>query len=442
MTSAKVIRSYLVIAGLYTLSASLIWGVNTLFLLDAGLKIFEVFIANSIFTAAMVLFEIPTGVLADTSGRRISFLLSVLILAFATIGYVAVAWLNGGLLWFGVMSVFLGLGFTFYSGAVEAWLVDALSATDYSGTLETVFARGGLITGGAMLVGTISGGFLGDLSLAAPFILRAVLLIALFVFAYISMHDIGYQSRSLKLHLIPAEIQRVAKDSITYGWNNRSLRLIIVVGFIQGSFFAWAWYAWQPYFLDLLGREAVWVAGIIAALIALAMMAGNSIVEYLTSFCGRRTTILLWTTAVFSIAMIGVGVTNSFWLAVALFLVAMAAIGVSQPIKQAIIHGLIPSEQRATIVSFDSMVASGGGVLGQSSLGYLAQMRSFGSGYISGGVFTGLIIPVWLLLRRQNDPSDYFAGQRAGQDSPCAAQGLPSVSSVDAKPMSNLAVNK
>lgn len=155
MTSEKIIKNYLIIAGLYTLSASLIWGVNTLFLIDAGLQIFEVFLVNSIFTAAMALFEIPTGVLADTSGRRVSFLLSLVILAFGTLGYVAVDWANGGLIWFGITSVILGLGFTFYSGAVEAWLVDALAATDFPGNLDRVFARGGLVTGFAMLVGTI-----------------------------------------------------------------------------------------------------------------------------------------------------------------------------------------------------------------------------------------------------------------------------------------------
>ena len=62
MTSQHVIRSYFVIAGLYTLAAALIWGVNTLFLLAAGLDIFGVFIANAAFTACMVVFEIPTGV--------------------------------------------------------------------------------------------------------------------------------------------------------------------------------------------------------------------------------------------------------------------------------------------------------------------------------------------------------------------------------------------
>ena len=67
MTSKQVIRSYRAMAGLYTLSASLIWGVNALFLLEAGLNILGVFITNAAFTASMALFEIPTGVVADSA---------------------------------------------------------------------------------------------------------------------------------------------------------------------------------------------------------------------------------------------------------------------------------------------------------------------------------------------------------------------------------------
>jgi len=75
--SGRTIAGYYTLAGLYTLSAAAIWGVNTLFLLDAGLSFFEVFVANGAFSLGTVLFEIPTGVVADTLGRRISFLLSV-----------------------------------------------------------------------------------------------------------------------------------------------------------------------------------------------------------------------------------------------------------------------------------------------------------------------------------------------------------------------------
>jgi MFS family permease len=432
MTSDKVIRTYLIIAGLYTLSASLIWGVNTLFLLEAGLDIFAVFIANSVFTAAMAVFEIPTGVLADTAGRRASFLLSVVVLALGTLGYVAVSWW-GGLLGFALMSIVLGLGYTFYSGAVEAWLVDALNATDFKGELDSVFSRGGMVTSGAMLVGTVSGGFLGDIDLAFPFIGRAVLLLILFIIAWFLMHDLGYERRTLHPNHIPQEMNRIFRASLDYGWNQRGLRLLMGVGLLYGSFFSWAWYAWQPYFLELLGMNAVWVSGVIAALLAFSMIVGNGLVERLKHLTNRRTTLLIGAALVFSVCSVGVGLAGEFYLAVGLFLVAAISYGVTQPVRQAYMHRSIPSSERATIVSLDSMVSSSGSIVGQSGLGYLSQMVGYAPGYLVGGLITLLILPILALLRKRGEAVDFFDGGKAGQDAACAAQGLPDVAGVDTR---------
>jgi MFS family permease len=418
--STSVIRSYLALTGLYTLSASLIWGVNTLFLLDAGLTISQVFFVNAIFTAAMALFEIPTGVLADTRGRRLSFLLSLIILLIGTLGYLA-AYRSGGSIWFFTLaSVILGLGFTFYSGAMEAWLVDALHASGFEGELDDVFARSAMISAVAMLIGTISGGILGSLSLALPYLLRAILLLIVFVVAYATMHEIGFTTRSLPLRQLPAEMNSVAKASISYGWRQPSVRLLIIASAIQAIFFAWGFYAWQPYFLELLGRDAPWVAGVVAALVALAMMAGNYLVQWRSHQGGRRTTLLLAAAVIGSVAAIGVGLVSSFWLAVSLYLLSALATGVWMPVKQAYMHQLIPSEQRATVVSFDSLVTSGGTALGQVGLGRLAETRSIAAGYVVGGLITTLSWPVILRLRRRQDPEDIIIGD-AGRESACAA---------------------
>lgn len=430
MQPQKIIRSYYVIAGLYTLSASLIWGVNTLFLLDAGLDILEVFIANAFFSAGMVVFEIPTGVLADTRGRRLSFLLSLVVLSLGTLGYVGVSLAGGGLALFAVMSIILGLGYTFYSGAVEAWLVDALNATGYRGPLDQIFARSEFVTGAAMLAGTVGGGLLGEVDLAIPFIGRSLLLILLFGFAYISMHDLGYQPRTLSLAGIPEEMKSVAQTSLKFGLGNSSLRLIFLMSLIQSGFLYWGFYAWQPYFLELLGQEAVWVAGVVAGLIALATMVGNGLVEWFTRFCGKRSTLILWAAALGGLATIGVGVTTSFWVAVALFLVYMATTGVTTPVIHAYIHQVIPSRQRAAIVSLNSMAGSGGGMLAQSGLGYVSRAGSIASGYILGGAASLLVLPLAAMLRRLNDPADIIIG-KAGEDSGCAAQGIPDISAVE-----------
>lgn len=177
MTSKSIIRIYLLITGLFTLSASLIWGINTLFLMDAGLDIYQVFIVNAVHTGAMAVFEIPTGVFADTLGRRYSFIMSTIVLSIGTFGYVWAAGLDNNILYFSLMSVVLGLAYTFYTGAVEAWIVDALNSTGYKGRMDGIFAKAGMITNITMLIGTISGGFIGTYSLRLPYVIRSVTLL-------------------------------------------------------------------------------------------------------------------------------------------------------------------------------------------------------------------------------------------------------------------------
>lgn len=107
----------------------------------------QVFLANAVFTLGIALFEIPTGVLADTQGRWVSLLLSLAILCMGTLGYAGTAYIGGGILLFGLMSVIVGLGCTLYSGVMKAWLVNTLQETGYSGRLDSVFARGSIVSG-------------------------------------------------------------------------------------------------------------------------------------------------------------------------------------------------------------------------------------------------------------------------------------------------------
>ena len=425
-------RAYYVIAGLFTLSSALIWGVNTLFLLDAGLDIFGVFLANAAFTTGMVLFEVPTGVFADTVGRRASFLLSVAVLAVTTAAYVAAPAVGGGLPAFAAISVLMGLGFTFYSGAVEAWLVDALKHDGFEGQLDQVFARGGMITGGAMLVGTMAGGLLGDLDLSVPYVARTAMLAAAFAVAWFTMHDVGFTPRALRASAIPAEMRRVASESVQHGWRQLPVRRLMFVSFLQWGFMTWGFYAWQPYFLELLGRDAVWVAGAAASAIAGAMIVGNALVNWLAHFCGRRTTLLLWAGGAEGVGAMTVGLTDNFWIALGGMVVLAVAIGVTGPVKQAYLHASVPSAQRASVVSMDSMFGNGGGIVGQTGLGWLARAQSIEQGYVLGGAATLLAIPIYAGVRAVGGRADVIVGDNAGAAAPCAAQGIPEIAGVDA----------
>src|ERR1700752_2019213 len=146
---------YLYLVSGNTLAASFIWGINTIFLLDAGLTNFQAFAANAFFTAGEVIFEVPTGVVADTWGRRTSYLLGAGTLLISTLLYLAMWKIRAALWAWALASALIGLGFTFFSGATEAWLVDALAATGFQGHLDHVFGRAQTVGGVAMLGGTV-----------------------------------------------------------------------------------------------------------------------------------------------------------------------------------------------------------------------------------------------------------------------------------------------
>src|ERR687893_1533375 len=110
-TSRAVQRTYLLLMLGNTLAASFIWGINTIFLLDAGLSNLEAFAANAFFTAGMVLFEVPTGIVADTIGRRVSYLLGTVTLAGSTLLYVLLWQIEAPFWQWAVVSILLGLGF-------------------------------------------------------------------------------------------------------------------------------------------------------------------------------------------------------------------------------------------------------------------------------------------------------------------------------------------
>src|ERR687894_2890231 len=233
-TPRSIQRTYLLLMLGNTLAASFIWGINTIFLLDAGLSNFEAFGANAFFTVGMVLFEVPTGIVADTVGRRASYLLGTLTLAASTLLYVLL-WQMGAPFWqWAVVSVLIGLGFTFFSGAVEAWLVDPLTATGFEGELETVFGRGQIVSGAAMLTGSVAGGFIAQLtSLGVPFVLRGAVLVVMFAVAFRLMHDVGFAPEKGGRPI--TEMRKIASASIEFGWRVPAVKWLMVESLFTGG---------------------------------------------------------------------------------------------------------------------------------------------------------------------------------------------------------------
>jgi MFS family permease len=405
-TARSVQRVYLLLTLGNTLAASFIWGINTIFLLDAGLTNLEAFAANAFFTAGMVLFEVPTGIVADTVGRRASYLLGTVTLTVATLLYVWLWEIKAPFWAWTLASLALGLGFTFFSGAVEAWLVDALDATGFDGALEDVFGRGQIVGGVAMLTGALGGGVLAqEVSLGAPFILRAVILAVMFVVAFRLMFDIGFTAEQGGRPL--AEMRKIASASIEYGWRVPAVKWLMVEALATGGIGIYGFYALQPYLLDLYGDPHAYViAGLSAAIVAGAQVLGGICAPYIRARFERRTSALLLTAALSSLALVAIGTFEHFWAVIAFAVVWALLFAATMPIRQAYMNGLIPSRQRATILSFDSLMSSSGGVWAQPALGRAADVWGYPPTYLISAAISLLALPAIALSRRQNAAAD------------------------------------
>ena len=399
-------RVYLVLMLFSTLAASFIWGINTLFLLDAGLSSTAAFTANALFTAGMVLFEVPTGVVADTWGRRVSYLLGSVTLAVSTVLY-WLAWQAHAPFWaWAATSVLLGLGFTFFSGATEAWLVDALKFTGFKGNLESVFARGQIVAGAAMLSGSVLGGLVAQwTNLGVPYLLRGLALVVTFVVAFLYMRDWGFVPRSGRHP--GREMGQVVRASVRYGLGNRPVRWMMLAAPFTFGVGIYAFYAMQPYLLELYGDEQAYsIAGLAAAIIAGAQIVGGMAAPRVRLLFRNRTSALL-AGLLLEIGLLALlGLTGTFWVAVGLLVLWGLAAAATLPIRQAYLNGLIPSEQRATVLSFDNLLGSSGGVVIQPALGKVADVWSYSTSYLVAAAFQLLAVPFTVLARRERASSD------------------------------------
>lgn len=414
--AAQVERTYLALTLFSTLASSFIWGINTIFLLDAGLNNLEAFAANAFFTVGMVLFEIPTGVFADTRGRRFSFVLGTVTLLFSTLLYLAMWQIHAPLWGWAIASILLGLGFTFFSGATDAWLVDALNATGFEGHLELVFGRAQAVGGAAMLIGTVAGGVIAQVTnLGVPYLVRAAMLGLTMVVALRFMHEIGFTpQRGVSA---ARAVGTVIRGSIDGGFRNPPVRwLMLAIPFTSGTGI-YIYYAAQPYLLELYGDPTAYsIAGLAAAIFAGVQIGTGLAVPWIRRLFSRRTDALIAGGWLGIGLLVALGLAPGFVVALLLLTVWSFVGAVTRPMRSAFLNGVIPSEQRATVLSFDSLMGSAGGVVAQPILGRVADVGGYAASYLVSAGIQALALPFVLLARREDAPSDPITADDDGED--------------------------
>ena len=160
------VRTYYTVEFLYMFSLSFMRATYVIFLLERGLDLLQVNLINGAFMVGVFIFEIPTGAFADILGRKKSFLIGCLIISTSFFMY----YVSHLFLLFVIAEIIAALGTTFYSGALEAWIVDALKKANYKGTIDTVFAKSHIVITVSSIGSGLLGAYIGNVNLALPWL--------------------------------------------------------------------------------------------------------------------------------------------------------------------------------------------------------------------------------------------------------------------------------
>jgi hypothetical protein len=197
------------------------------------------------------------------------------------------------------------------------------------------------------------------------------------------------------------------RGAVDGGLRNAPVRWLMFASTFGTGVGFYAFYAFQPYLLELYGDpNAYSIAGLAAAIVAGAQMVGGWVVRWVRLLFRRRTDALVLGGFLSVVALTLLGVMPAFGVALALLVTWALVAAIEEPIRRAFINGLIPSQQRATVLSFDSLMGSGGATLIQPTLGRVADVYGYAGSYVAAGAIQALAVPFVLLARREKAPSD------------------------------------
>jgi MFS family permease len=169
----------------------------------------------------------------------------------------------------------------------------------------------------------------------------------------------------------------------------------------------YVFYALQPYLLQLFGDPRAYsVAGLAAAIVAGAQVLGGWIAPRIRRLVRKRTTVLILSGVVGAVILVVLGITQVFWAALVLLTLWAMVESAGTPVRQAYLNDLIPSKQRATVLSFDSLMGSSGGVVVQPLLGRAADVYGYSTSLAMSGVIELIAVPFLLASRRRGSAAD------------------------------------
>lgn len=420
MRSVKSIQwAYYLVLFLFWLATALPLALSILLYQARGITLFEIGLAMAVYSATIVLLEVPTGGLADAVGRKRVTLLAYSIMAVTgvihlftfTLPLLLVGW------------VLYGVSRALASGALEAWFVDALQAADPDIDLQPALAKAGTVSLLALGIGTLAGSAIPQLftglptdgtavltPLAMPVLISLVIKLILIVVLAITIHEQQPSGTKNSWRAGFKQTPLILQDAFHLSRRNPTILLLLSTTTAAGLAMVALETFWQPRFAVLLGGAAensLYFGVLLAASFGLGM-AGNMAATPLSRWLRQRYALVAaLAQGLFGLSLLILAGQTAVPLAALFFWLTYFNMGLINSPHATLINREIPAARRSAMLSVQSLAGYAGSMIGSVLLGYLAEQHSISAAWIVAGLVVVVSSGLYIQIDRRQQAHAY-----------------------------------
>lgn len=405
-------RAYLILTGVSSLLFTVVFTFGSVYRITvAHMDPLQLVLAGTALEATIFVFEIPTGIVADVYSRRTSILIGLTIIGLAFVAQGLLPWFVTIL----IAEALWGLGYTFTSGAQEAWIADEVGPQ----RAEAAYLRGAQMGQIGSLLGIGVSTALAGLHIQLPIVLGGVLFLVLTAFLALSMPEQGFKPAPRPRHGAWQAVTHTASVAWHLIRRRPVFSIILIIGGVYGMASEAFDRLWEAHFLGnlrfpTLGQlsPVIWFGLINVGQNLLGLLA-MYLVQRRLDAAGRRavTWLLFASNAVLVAAMIGFGWSGHFELALASYWAVWLARHINEPLYTAWVNQQIDQpEVRATLISTASQANALGQIAGGPLVGLIGKWVSIQAALVVAGLILSPVLILYPLAARQKPPTPPLKG--------------------------------
>lgn len=374
---------YLAFGGITQWGMSFHFATYVMFLLSRGLTLLDASLVNTAYAVTLIVAEFPTGVIADTWGRKASFVVSCFVIALGTFVYAFAP----GFLWFVIAEVIIAIGMTCTTGAFDAWIVDTIAFHGEKVDLGSLFTRAGQVRKFGAVLGVLMGSYAAEaFGLQTPWIMSSFVFFLVGVAAVIFMKEDYFKKNYTTIHEGFKGLFVTAGKTISFARKSSHIvTVLLIVGISTCAMQAYNM-QWQPFFKGYI--QSASQLGWFFVAIVVSSFFGISISKKVMKKNGNDFAMpLIISLVVTGVAMLCTSLSPIIIFSVVMFMVHEVSRGSYSVFSDAYMNAHIPSEERASLLSLQALAAHIGMAIGLPISGWIADNYSIRHAWIVSSIF-------------------------------------------------------